>query len=33
MVVPVAQSFAVFRVTGSAGKLGIVLACQSLAAL
>lgn len=28
---PVAQSFAVLQVTGSAGKLGIVLACQSLA--
>jgi MFS family permease len=30
---PVALSFAVLQVTGSAGKLGIVLACQSAVAL
>jgi len=30
---PVVLSFAVLRVTGSAGKLGLVLACQSTAAL
>jgi MFS family permease len=30
---PVALSFAVLRVTGSVGKLGLVLACQSTVAL
>jgi hypothetical protein len=28
---PVTLSFAVLRITGSAGKLGLVLACQSTA--
>ncbi len=32
-ILPVAESFAVLQVTGSAGKLGIVLACQGAVAL
>jgi hypothetical protein len=32
-LLPVVESFAVLQVTGSAGKLGIVLACQGAVAL
>jgi predicted MFS family arabinose efflux permease len=32
-ILPVVESFAVLRITGSPGKLGIVLACQGIASL
>jgi hypothetical protein len=32
-LLPVVESFAVLRVTGSSGQLGLVLACQSAVAL